>query len=317
MGVGPEEIKKQYQKRGFQEAVFDLESGTFDFAPSHDGGIIIIVSGSIIPGSSTEAKHFTQTFFLAPQGERKNGQASSFFVLNDIVRHSTIDKRDDAQPVVNGATAPEQTAKELPEAKVEVDPPVDSSAENETVEKTKGGSLHAKAAAEADACVAEEEVPEIAEAQVEKSEVQPAVPKVTDAPPPKSFSTSAATASNNGPNRSTRYGKKEKVSRQGNTAPNHGTRSKGEMNAKTSGGRAPRNHNSSGASGSSGDGFEKKSKAAPSSWASIVSSKKDTKSTGQEAAGGGQAQENNVEKVSMRETRWNVESLKHWVRIFI
>ena len=334
VGVGPEEIKKQYKKRGFQEAVFDLESGTFDFAPSHDDGIIIIVSGSLIPGSSTEPKQFTQTFFLAPQGEKKNGQASSFFVLNDIVRHSSIEKTDDAQPLANGANAVSQASKEPVEveadAEVEVEDAteekagakadLDTPAGNETVEKAKprskhkpkpkpkskpssgagkGGGVHSKPSAEVDASVAEEEVPDIAEAQVEKSEVQQAGARAADVD-------SKAFAANNGSNRGGRYNKeRENRSRQTNASPNHGQaqgqrNAKGESSGKSSGTRSARNHNNSSSSsgGSAGavESMDKKSKAAPSSWASIVSSKKDTKSqSGSDT--GSQGQENSVEKV--------------------
>ncbi|KAL6538775.1 hypothetical protein OROMI_025101 [Orobanche minor] len=70
-GINDKILSSDYQK-----CLFDIK--TVDAQASHDGGVIVTVSGSFI-GKDEVTNEFSQTFFLARQ-ER------GFFVLNDILR---------------------------------------------------------------------------------------------------------------------------------------------------------------------------------------------------------------------------------------
>mmetsp|Transcript_3558 Transcript_3558/g.4473 ORF Transcript_3558/g.4473 Transcript_3558/m.4473 type:complete len:464 (+) Transcript_3558:135-1526(+) len=80
--LGAQKIKEQYVKLGFKEVLVDLEGGTFDFAPSHNGGVLVVVGGSMTFAGDKTCP-FTQTFFLAP--DEVDGNVS-YYVLNDILR---------------------------------------------------------------------------------------------------------------------------------------------------------------------------------------------------------------------------------------
>lgn len=58
---------------------FKAEIKTVDSQDSHEGGVIVMVTGSL--SSKTSGKrNFVQTFFLAPQEK-------GYFVLNDVFRY--------------------------------------------------------------------------------------------------------------------------------------------------------------------------------------------------------------------------------------
>lgn len=146
--LGAAEIKEQYVKLGFKEVLVDLEGGTFDFIPSHEGGVLVVVAGSMTFGGD-EAKSFTQTFFLAP--DEVDGNVS-YFVMNDILRFGEasavadeqldaeiVDETDDTQEIE--AVADEEVTKEGEQVVVEgttVGEEVSNEeAETETVETSK------------------------------------------------------------------------------------------------------------------------------------------------------------------------------------
>ncbi|KAM0863601.1 hypothetical protein ACQ4PT_044505 [Festuca glaucescens] len=51
-----------------------------DAVSSHNGGVFIVVTGSLTTEADGVCQRFTQSFFLAPQGD------GGYFVLNDILR---------------------------------------------------------------------------------------------------------------------------------------------------------------------------------------------------------------------------------------
>jgi hypothetical protein len=80
---GMDNIKNKIRNLGLEEARVDLESGSMDAQPSQNGGVLLMVTGSIhVRGKAP--RQFVQTFFLAMQ--RQDKEKHNFFVLNDIFR---------------------------------------------------------------------------------------------------------------------------------------------------------------------------------------------------------------------------------------
>ncbi|XP_014752407.1 putative G3BP-like protein isoform X2 [Brachypodium distachyon] len=70
------EINKKIMSMDFSQYLTEIE--TADSVLSHNGGVLIVVTGSLT--SSDVCQRFTQSFFLAPQ------ESGGYFVLNDILR---------------------------------------------------------------------------------------------------------------------------------------------------------------------------------------------------------------------------------------
>ncbi|KAF7097496.1 hypothetical protein CFC21_099308 [Triticum aestivum] len=60
-----------------------MEIDNVDSQPSHEGGVLVLVSGSFTVPDAMK-RRFTQSFFLAPQ---KGG----YFVLNDVLRYIPVE----------------------------------------------------------------------------------------------------------------------------------------------------------------------------------------------------------------------------------
>ncbi|KAM0931443.1 hypothetical protein ACQ4PT_000454 [Festuca glaucescens] len=71
------EINKKILSMDFSKYLTEIE--TADALLSHNGGVIIVVTGSLTMSDGV-CQRFTQTFFLAPQ------ESGGYFVLNDILR---------------------------------------------------------------------------------------------------------------------------------------------------------------------------------------------------------------------------------------
>jgi hypothetical protein len=75
--VFEQEINKKILSMDFSKYLTEIE--TADALLSHNGGVIIVVTGSLTMSDGV-CQRFTQTFFLAPQ------ESGGYFVLNDILR---------------------------------------------------------------------------------------------------------------------------------------------------------------------------------------------------------------------------------------
>ncbi|KAM0856835.1 hypothetical protein ACQ4PT_048885 [Festuca glaucescens] len=71
------EINKKILSMDFSKYLTEIE--TADAFLSHNGGVLIVVTGSLTMSDGV-CQRFTQTFFLAPQ------ESGGYFVLNDILR---------------------------------------------------------------------------------------------------------------------------------------------------------------------------------------------------------------------------------------
>lgn len=60
-----------------------MQIDNVDSQPSHEGGVLVLVSGSFTVPDAMK-RRFTQSFFLAPQ---KGG----YFVLNDVLRYIPVE----------------------------------------------------------------------------------------------------------------------------------------------------------------------------------------------------------------------------------
>ncbi|XP_058070469.1 nuclear transport factor 2-like isoform X1 [Magnolia sinica] len=89
---------------------FKAEIKTADAQESHNGGVIVLVTG-FLTGLDEVRRKFTQTFFLAPQDK-------GFFVLNDIFRYMDENESIETSPVLaNGISenAPSAPLTPVPE----------------------------------------------------------------------------------------------------------------------------------------------------------------------------------------------------------
>lgn len=70
------------------------EIKTADAQASYNGGVIVLVTGSLT-GRDNCIRAFTQTFFLAPQEK-------GYFVLNDMLRYVEVCEPDQNVPATTG-----------------------------------------------------------------------------------------------------------------------------------------------------------------------------------------------------------------------
>lgn len=81
---GMANIKEKISALGLANAQVNLDSGSVDAQRSKDGGVLLMVTGTMTIKTSKQPKQFVQTFFLAPQHQKS--ELTSFFVLNDTFR---------------------------------------------------------------------------------------------------------------------------------------------------------------------------------------------------------------------------------------
>ncbi|XP_052184824.1 nuclear transport factor 2-like isoform X2 [Diospyros lotus] len=78
---------------------YRTEIKSVDAQESYNGGVQVLVTG-FLAGMDNNTRHFTQTFFLAPQEK-------GFFVLNDIFRYvEDIENHNGSQSTANEVEAP-------------------------------------------------------------------------------------------------------------------------------------------------------------------------------------------------------------------
>ncbi|CAM0884457.1 unnamed protein product [Alopecurus aequalis] len=106
------EINKKILSMDFSKYLTEIE--TADALLSHNGGVLIVVTGSLTMSDGV-CQRFTQTFFLAPQ------ESGGYFVLNDILR--LISERNQGN---------ERTVKDGPVAQSVADPTPAAGAERMT-----------------------------------------------------------------------------------------------------------------------------------------------------------------------------------------
>ena len=80
MVKGAEAIRDQHVSLNFENVKVNLEEGTFDFQSSQEGGVIILVTGSLQLKDAAKEQKFVQTFFLQKTAR------GAFFVLNNLLR---------------------------------------------------------------------------------------------------------------------------------------------------------------------------------------------------------------------------------------
>ncbi|MBA0653129.1 hypothetical protein Goklo_020332 [Gossypium klotzschianum] len=106
-------INEKILSLGYGE--FTAEITTVDAQDSHNGGVLVLVTG-YLTGKDKVKRKFTQSFFLAPQDK-------GYFVLNDVFRFVDDTKRQPgSQDPVNGFEAsltPEQDHSPVPENHIE------------------------------------------------------------------------------------------------------------------------------------------------------------------------------------------------------
>lgn len=83
--IGMEQIKAKITDRRCQNAVFNLEHGSLDAQPSKDGGVLLMVTGTITK-QNEPPRQFVQSFFLAEQQSSMKTYPPAYFVLNDTFR---------------------------------------------------------------------------------------------------------------------------------------------------------------------------------------------------------------------------------------
>jgi len=99
--VGQSEIHSEimgtvgkFTKDACRAEIVDVES-----QESHQGGVMVLVTGYVKYSNALHKRHFTQTFFLDKQTEPYNG----YFVLNDILRYLTPAATEGPVPQQNGS----------------------------------------------------------------------------------------------------------------------------------------------------------------------------------------------------------------------
>ncbi|MBA0802734.1 hypothetical protein Gohar_013008, partial [Gossypium harknessii] len=106
-------INEKILSLGYGE--FTAEITTVDAQDSHNGGVLVLVTG-YLTGKDKVKRKFTQSFFLAPQDK-------GYFVLNDVFRFVDDTKHQPgSQDPVNGFEAsltPEQDHSSVPENHIE------------------------------------------------------------------------------------------------------------------------------------------------------------------------------------------------------
>lgn len=83
--MGMEQIKAKIAERGCLNAIFNLEHGSIDAQPSKDGGVLLMVTGTITK-KNAPPRQFVQSFFLAEQQNSIKTYPPAYFVLNDTFR---------------------------------------------------------------------------------------------------------------------------------------------------------------------------------------------------------------------------------------
>uniref|UniRef100_A0A453SML3 NTF2 domain-containing protein n=1 Tax=Aegilops tauschii subsp. strangulata TaxID=200361 RepID=A0A453SML3_AEGTS len=76
-----EDINKHFVSTYLKGCSMQIDN--VDSQPSHEGGVLVLVSGSFTVPDAMK-RRFTQSFFLAPQ---KGG----YFVLNDVLRYIPVE----------------------------------------------------------------------------------------------------------------------------------------------------------------------------------------------------------------------------------
>mmetsp|Transcript_6092 Transcript_6092/g.9360 ORF Transcript_6092/g.9360 Transcript_6092/m.9360 type:complete len:305 (+) Transcript_6092:127-1041(+) len=88
--TGIEAIKTKITGLGLEGAKVEVGQGSVDAQASRDGGVVMLVTGTIALATGQQpAQAFAQTFFLAPQVVVQQGRTApvpSYFVLNDTLR---------------------------------------------------------------------------------------------------------------------------------------------------------------------------------------------------------------------------------------
>ncbi|KAG8727438.1 Nuclear transport factor 2 [Ceratobasidium sp. 428] len=74
--TGAESIAEKHKSLAFQKVVFKVETKDQQLS---GGGMLILTTGQLLVDDGTNPLHFSELFFLMPEG-------SSFYVLNDVFR---------------------------------------------------------------------------------------------------------------------------------------------------------------------------------------------------------------------------------------
>ncbi|XVF32146.1 hypothetical protein REPUB_Repub17cG0056900 [Reevesia pubescens] len=104
-------INEKILSLGYGE--FTAEITTVDAQDSHNGGVLVLVTG-YLTGKDKVKRKFTQSFFLAPQDK-------GYFVLNDVFRYVDDAKHQSwsQDPAIEASFAPEQDPSPAPENHIE------------------------------------------------------------------------------------------------------------------------------------------------------------------------------------------------------
>lgn len=121
------EINKKILSMDFSKYLTEIE--TADALLSHNGGVLIVVTGSLTMSDGV-CQRFTQTFFLAPQ------ESGGYFVLNDILRLISERNQGNERTLKDGSVAQSDPTPAVGAERMTTDLAVDVQVPNSSVDGT-------------------------------------------------------------------------------------------------------------------------------------------------------------------------------------